>query len=321
MTIERITEKLKKIMKVSVRIKMEQMKNMLELDQKTFDRKILDWANEYDWTIDGDYVVVKKERVDDFITMLDQQNMLIPRLDANNETSQEFVSFSGAKIPEIEVKVLQELERMTNKKFILDNNPGWIISRIVFKTKNQHVSGISLDRGCGKITNLPESIRDLTLVEDFRFFGGKLTSFPHCLIDLKSLSDLCLAETRLDTIPESIGELKSLRRLELHDNNLSFLPASIGHLKALLSLDLHNNRLETLPESIGELVVLLSLTLTKNELRELPDSILKLKDLRYLYIDRKLENTMDARTKNLIEVLKGRGISFVKQNYDPYMLY
>ncbi len=230
----------------------------------------------------------------------------------------EFVSFRGAKIIEIEAKVLQDLERMTNKKFILDNSLGWIISKIVFKTKDQHVSGISLDSGCGKISNLPESIRDLTLLTDFRLFGGKLASFPQCLTDLKSLTDLTLAGSRLETIPESIGKLKLLRYLGLYDNNLSFLPVSIGHLKALISLDLHNNRLETLPESIGELDVLVIVNLLKNKLIELPDSILKLKKLTDLYIDRKLEKTVDARTKDLIEVLHGRGISFVKLTYDPY---
>ncbi len=326
---ETIAEKLKKILRVSVRIKMEQMRNMLDLDQKIFDKKLLDWASEYNWTIDGDYVVVKKESVDDFIGRFSQQNtqqptekkLPMPRLDPNNETSLKFESFRGTKIPEIEVKVLKEFESITKKNFILSNSLGWFLSKNGFKTKDQHISGISLDSGCGKILNLPESTRDLTLLEEFRMFGGRLTSFPQCLTELKFLTVLTFSGTPLETISESIGELKMLYRLELNDNNLTSLPSSIGHLKALHSLELHNNNLETLPDSIGELHALVTLDLKKNNLKELPDSILNLKALQYLLIDHKLENTMEARTKNLIEVLKGRGVHFEMHAYTPMSVY
>ncbi len=313
---ETIPEKLKKILNVSVRIKMEQMRNMLDLDQKTFDKKLLDWANEHNWIIDGDYIIVKKESVQN--TQPIETKLPSPRLDVNSEASQKYESFRGVKIPELEVKALQELEIITNKKFILSNSLGWFISKNVFKTKDQHVSGISLDSGCSKIVNLPESIRDLTALEEFRLVGGgKLASFPQCLTDVKALFALELTGTPLETIPESIGELKSLYRLELNDNNLISLSASIGQLKSLHTLELHNNNLETLPESIGNLRALATLGLKKNKLKELPDSILNLKSLEYLLIDGKLENTTEARTKNIIEVLKGRGVRFEMHNYTP----
>lgn len=74
MSVEKETiEKLKKILKVSNRIKLEHMKDVLEMDQKTFNKQIIDWADEFGFTIDGDYVIVNKESVNDFITKLDQQ--------------------------------------------------------------------------------------------------------------------------------------------------------------------------------------------------------------------------------------------------------
>ena len=327
---ETIPEKLKKILKVSVRIKMEQMRNMLDLDQKTFDKKLLDWASEYDWIIDGNYIIVKKESVDGFIASVDPQTMHqpaenktpIPRIEITNEPSQKFESFKGTKIPELEAKVLKELESITNKKFVLCNSLGWFLSKNGFRTKDQHVLGISLDNGCSKILKLPESMKHLKKLEEFRLIGGrKLTSFPQCLIGLNTLTHLTLTGTPLETIPESIGELKALNWLELNDNNLSSLPASIEQLKVLNTLQLHNNNLENLPESIGDLRALITLDLKKNKLKELPDSILNLKNLQYLLIDGKLENTTEERTKNIIEVLKGRGVRFDMHAYTPLSVY
>ncbi len=330
MPTETIPEKLKKIMNASVRIKMEQMRNMLDLDQKIFDKKLLDWATEYNWIIDGDYVIVKKVSTDGFIATLIQQNAQQQieqksstiRLENNSESSQKFESFRETSIPEFEARALKELERITNKKFVLCNSTGWFLSKNGFKTKDQHVSGINLDSGCSKIVNLPDSIRELTVLEEFRLSGGgKLTSFPQCLTKIKSLFVLVVAGTPIETIPESIEELKSLHRLELNSNNLTTLPVSIGHLKELHSLDLHNNNLEILPESIGELRTLTTLDLKKNKLKELPDSILNLKSLEFLLMDGKLENTTEARTKNVIEVLKGRGVRFEMHPYTPMSVY
>ena len=68
-----ILEKLKKILKVSVKIKMDQMRDILKMDQTTFNDKIIDWADQFGFIIDGDFINVKKESVDDFIDMLDSQ--------------------------------------------------------------------------------------------------------------------------------------------------------------------------------------------------------------------------------------------------------
>ena len=60
-------EKLKRILKVSESIKMEQMQKMLKLDEETFNEKILDWSEEFGFRIDGEYINNKNASVDDFI--------------------------------------------------------------------------------------------------------------------------------------------------------------------------------------------------------------------------------------------------------------
>ncbi len=66
-------EKIKQIMRVSTRISLDRMQEALDIDNKTFNDKIFDWAEEFEFTIDGDYLVINKETVSDFIDSLDRQ--------------------------------------------------------------------------------------------------------------------------------------------------------------------------------------------------------------------------------------------------------
>lgn len=66
-------EKIKKIIRISNQIKLDMMRNILDLDSKMFDNKILDWASEFGFTIDGDYLIINKNTVSDFINMMDEQ--------------------------------------------------------------------------------------------------------------------------------------------------------------------------------------------------------------------------------------------------------
>lgn len=49
------------------------MQNVLHIDKKTFDNKIFIWAREFGFIIDGDYLIINKETVSDFIDALDKQ--------------------------------------------------------------------------------------------------------------------------------------------------------------------------------------------------------------------------------------------------------
>jgi alkylation response protein AidB-like acyl-CoA dehydrogenase len=68
-----LNQRLKQLMSVSDRIRMDQMLNILDIDRRTFDLKLLDWAIEFGFKIDGDYIQLKQETMDSFIDMLDAQ--------------------------------------------------------------------------------------------------------------------------------------------------------------------------------------------------------------------------------------------------------
>ena len=66
-------QKIKKMLKVSTRIRLDMMKETLRMDEYTFNDIIFDWAEKFGFTIDGDYVVINKDSVSDFIDSLDKQ--------------------------------------------------------------------------------------------------------------------------------------------------------------------------------------------------------------------------------------------------------
>ncbi|MBA7507507.1 hypothetical protein ES706_06226 [subsurface metagenome] len=66
-------DKIKKLMKVSTRVRLDMMRDVLNMDPHTFNYKIIDWAYKFEFIIDGDYLIVNKETVSDFIDALDKQ--------------------------------------------------------------------------------------------------------------------------------------------------------------------------------------------------------------------------------------------------------
>lgn len=64
-------EKLKKLVKVSEKIKVSQMAQILNLDEAALYDRIVDWASEYGFTLDEDVVKFSGGRKDDFIASLD----------------------------------------------------------------------------------------------------------------------------------------------------------------------------------------------------------------------------------------------------------
>ena len=58
---------------VSKRIKLEMMRETLGMNQKDFNNKIWSWAEKFNFTIDGDYILVENADIDGFIRNLDEQ--------------------------------------------------------------------------------------------------------------------------------------------------------------------------------------------------------------------------------------------------------
>ena len=70
---ETILKKLKKMLSVSDRIRMEQMRKILKMNEDTFNDNIIEWAVEFGFRIDGDYININFNTIDDFIGRLDNQ--------------------------------------------------------------------------------------------------------------------------------------------------------------------------------------------------------------------------------------------------------
>ena len=59
MTLERI----KKMLDVSSKIKIDIMRDVLELEENLFNKKLFDWAAQFGFTIDGDYLIINQDSI------------------------------------------------------------------------------------------------------------------------------------------------------------------------------------------------------------------------------------------------------------------
>ena len=101
-----------------------------------------------------------------------------------------------------------------------------------------------------KLTELPESLGELTALTHLFLNDNQLTTFPAEIGQLTALTALALAGNQLTTLPAELGQLTALTVLFLNDNQLTTLPAEIGQLTALTWLFLHGNPALGLPAEV-----------------------------------------------------------------------
>jgi hypothetical protein len=130
---------------------------------------------------------------------------------------------------------------------------------------------IVLDLGGMKLTELPESLGQLTQLQALFLYNNQLTTLPEWLGQMTQLKELYLLSNQLTTLPESLGQLTQLKILDLRHNRLTTLPEWLGRLTQLKELDLRHNQLTTLPEWLGQLTQLQLLGLAHNQLTTLPE--------------------------------------------------
>jgi internalin A len=150
-----------------------------------------------------------------------------------------------------------------------------------------------------QLTALPESIGQLSQLETLDLSNNVLTALPESIGQLTQLKNLDLSNNVLTALPESIGQLTQLETLDLAENQLTELPEFIGQLTQLKILDLQGNRLTALPEFVGQLTQLETLGLAENQLTELPEFIGQLTQLQYLYLS---ENQLTALPASIGEL-------------------
>jgi hypothetical protein len=95
-----------------------------------------------------------------------------------------------------------------------------------------------LNLGGMNLTELPESLRQLTQLKTLDLYDNKLAKIPEWISDLKNLQMLRLDNNRLSELPEQIGDLKNLKTLALWFNGLADLPSSLARLEYLEEITL-----------------------------------------------------------------------------------
>jgi Leucine-rich repeat (LRR) protein len=167
---------------------------------------------------------------------------------------------------------LEELEKLTGKIPIVsieDINR----STLLFKKK--------IEKRTGKIPKIKKWYKAFGIVvqdEDVIRLGlhkKALTNIPESIGNLTSLQELYLGDNNLETLPESIGNLTNLQKLRLDDNYLTSIPESIGNLTKPRELNIAFNELTSLPISIGNLIHLTNLGLMSNKFSYLPVKLLQ----------------------------------------------
>jgi Leucine-rich repeat (LRR) protein len=137
-----------------------------------------------------------------------------------------------------------------------------------------------------QLTALPESLGQLTRLESLFLDNNQLTALPESLGQLSRLATLNLKNNQLTALPESLSRLTRLHTLFLESNQLTTLPESLGQLSRLTYLDLESNQLTALPKSLGQLSQLAALYVSDNELAELPETLVHLYQLKVFTLDR-----------------------------------
>jgi len=132
------------------------------------------------------------------------------------------------------------------------------------------------------LTTLPEWIGDFGELQLLELTNNEIAALPKSFIRLKQLSALHLRGCRLSSLPDGFEDLEQLWTLDLGNNELGHFPEVLRKLKNLTTLYIFGNGLKAVPEWINELESLRGLSIEANELTELPQSLGQLKNLHSL---------------------------------------
>jgi len=123
------------------------------------------------------------------------------------------------------------------------------------------------------LTELPESVCELTQLERLEASRNQLKALPKNLTNLVQLTELELNRNEFKR-PWDVCAVDSLRELGLADNEISEISPQISRLQRLRSLDLGFNQIKRLTEGLGALPELVSLDLSANQLKSIPAAVL-----------------------------------------------
>lgn len=127
---------------------------------------------------------------------------------------------------------------------------------------------------------LPESLFQLSQLEELYLDNNALTKIPDKIAQLKKLKILSLYSNHLDSLPLSATSLPVLETLNLSKNKLREIPEDVTHLPKLISLYLSNNQITHFSPTLFTKKYT-NLLLDYNQITEVPDSIAEETTIRY----------------------------------------
>lgn len=124
-----------------------------------------------------------------------------------------------------------------------------------------------------EITEVPEDIGSLAMLEELSFAFNHLSSFPSSLALLQRLTHLDLAGNQIAKVPDVLGSLHKLQVLDLSRNHIVTLPDSITSLTSLTFLNVSFNQIAALPTLTDGWRALVELHASHNLLTVLPSDL------------------------------------------------
>jgi internalin A len=152
-----------------------------------------------------------------------------------------------------------------------------------------------------QITAIPDSLAQLTNLQQLNFSINQITAIPDSLAQLTNLQQLNLSNNQITAIPDSLAQLTNLQQLNFSINQITAIPDSLAQLTNLQRLYLAINQITAIPDSLGQLTNLQQLDLEGNQITAVPDSLGQLTNLTLLDLG---ENRITAIAESLAQLSK-----------------
>jgi len=237
----------------------------------------------------------------------------IYQFQAANDPRRPLDNLSPAKLRAELVNIMNKLKEIVDRSDRQDSDmapsSGWTTSG---ESKNRSLLAaeriekslrthrLELDLSALSLSDLPDSINQVTHIQSLNLQNNQLTNLPEGVCQLSELRVLRLRDNRLNSLPDSFGQLSRLQRLDLGGNRLRTFPEGLSQLAQLQQLGLRANQLKTLPESLCRLLRLRKLYLGDNRLNALPESLSRLIELQELSLRDNRLSTLPASLGMLV---------------------
>ena len=134
------------------------------------------------------------------------ENELLPDVYKNQ------ISFKIPRIKISEKKVLYELLGSEERIYNLHKRTG-------IRIENDSI--FELNASILNLTEVPESIRELSSLKFLGLYQNRLEKFPKGILKLKNLEGLYIQENKIGHITRGIIKLKNLKKIEIYGNQLN----------------------------------------------------------------------------------------------------